>query len=181
MIAPIRERERAERKRRGEPHPFAGGYLFNSGIDPTAIPLPSNNEEMPAAPVDEDVEMRGSSPDPLDNWGADAASLCDALITDAFVALSEDVGDGQSLLSLQDAVEFAFAARVRSGVPSEPNQWRDIAGCKDAEMWRAAALVEFNALLENGTFEPVSVERCSRLECKPTGLQHTETILGIQR
>ena len=90
---------------------------------------------MPAAQGDEDVEMRGSSPDPLDNWGAGAASLCDALITDAFVTLSEDVGDGQSLLSLQDAVDFAFAARVRSGVPSEPNQWRDIAGREDAEMW----------------------------------------------
>ena len=25
------------------------------------------------------------------------------------------------------------------------------------------------------------VQRCKQLECKPTGLQHTETILGIQR
>lgn len=31
----------------------------------------------------------------------------------------------------------------------------DIKGRPDADLWRAAALDEFNALLENGTFEPV--------------------------
>ena len=89
-------------------------------------------------------EPRESSPDPLDLFN-------DALIAESLLHFAEqDVH-----MSLEEALEFAFAAKANSRLPSEPAQWRDIAGRPDAHLWHAAALEEFNALLDNGTFEPV--------------------------
>ena len=42
-------------------------------------------------------------------------------------------------------------------MPSEPEHWKDIRGRSDAGEWYAAAQDEFQALLDNGTFEPVQL------------------------
>ena len=78
----------------------------------------------------------------------------DSLIAESLSALADD---GADCLSLQDAIEFAFNASAESRLPSEPNQWKDIAGRPDAARWHQAALEEFNALLESGTFQPVQL------------------------
>ena len=94
---------------------------------------------------------REESPDPMNLFDLPSD---DAQMADAFQAFQDD-----SLLyfDLQEAVEFAFEAAAGSRLPSEPNQWKDIKGRADAEKWHEAAVEEFSALLENGTFEPVQL------------------------
>lgn len=134
-------------------------------IHPTAQTLP-----------EEDAEMHDETPDLLNNWGSNAVQLCDALITDVLTDFAEEHQEDNSLFGLQVAVEYAFNAC--SSLPSEPSQWRDIKERPDADLWCAAALEEFNALLENGTFEPmhlppsrntISCRWVFKLKCKPDG------------
>ena len=103
---------------------------------------------------EEDEEMpdahRESSADPIDFLGQEA----DALIAHSFEQLAEHE---DAFLSLQQALEFAFNASSEKRLPSEPEHWRDISGRPDAEKWHNAALEEFSALLETGTFEPVQL------------------------
>ena len=108
--------------------------------------------------VDEDEEYAAEpSSDPLGNWGSDALNLCDALCTESLISLSEDIVQGDDLYSLEEAMEYAFNAKESSSLPSEPNQWKDIAGRPDAGEWRKAAADEFQALLDNETFVPVKL------------------------
>ena len=72
----------------------------------------------------------------------------------ALLALSAQQRD---FFTLSEAVEFAFNANSEMRLAAEPNQWKDIAGRPDASKWHDAAFEEFNALLENGTFEPVQL------------------------
>ena len=97
-----------------------------------------------------DVEMedqRDSSPDPLDFLSNDAL----------MVQSLQDMAGNASYLSLEDAFEYALQSKLQHSVPSEPVHWKDIAGRPDAELWHAATMEEFSALLENGTFEPVKL------------------------
>ena len=112
------------------------------------------------AAIDEEMEQDDedepeTSSDPLGRWDTEAAALCDALCTEALLTLSEDTAAGHDLYSMQEALEYAFNVRALSAHPSEPNQWKDIAGRPDAEQWRKAAADEFQALLDNDTFTPV--------------------------
>ena len=103
------------------------------------------------APYEESEEEDDSSSDPIDFLGQQQ-SAADAHIGDAFRTIC---AEEELTFSLEEAIEFAFDARAAPRLPSEPNQWRDIRGRPDASQWHAAALEEFTALLENGTFEPV--------------------------
>ena len=93
---------------------------------------------------------RESSADPIDFLGQED----EALIAHSFEQLAEHEN---AFLSLQQALEFAFNASSEKQLPSEPEHWRDISGRPDAEKWHNAALEEFSALLETGTFEPVQL------------------------
>ena len=53
--------------------------------------------------------------------------------------------------------EYALASKLQNSKSSEPSQWKDIKERPDAHLWYAAALEEFNALLENGTFELIKL------------------------
>ena len=116
----------------------------------SSVPPPAH---IPSDPAPQDEAERPSSPDPLDFLGQQASEQ-DALIADALQALSAEQSD---CFTLSEAVEFAFNANSEMRLPSEPNQWKDIAGRPDASKWHDAAMEEFNALLENGTFEPVQL------------------------
>ena len=69
-----------------------------------------------------------SSSDPLGRWDEEAVGLCDALCTESLISLSEDIVQGDSFYSLEQAMEYAFNAKSLSNLPSEPNQWKDIRG-----------------------------------------------------
>ena len=127
-------------------------------------PIPDSDEEMDSVSSGEQQSVssqeqeqqqqqqqqeRSSSPDPLNLFEQD-----DALIANALKAILDD---HSSYFTLQEAVEFAFAVKQEKRLPSEPAQWRNIKGRPDAAQWHAAALEEFNALLENGTFVPVQL------------------------
>ena len=94
---------------------------------------------------------RESSPDPLDFLST--IQKGDVLIAES---LAEIVNQG-TFLSLEDAFEYALASKLQNSKSSEPSQWKDIKECPDAHLWYAAALEEFNALLENGTFESIKL------------------------
>ena len=70
------------------------------------------------------MQMRESSPDPLDNWDSDAVRQCDALIGNTFAQLAEE----DTAFTLQEALEYAYSTST-----SEPEQWRDIKGREDKE------------------------------------------------
>lgn len=114
-------------------------------LDPSALDFEFGRPQQPPQQSD---EPRESSPDPMDLFNQDS------LIADA---LSTICADKLDTFSLQEAIEYAFDASAPSRLPSEPNQWRDIRGRADEAQWHAAALEEFTALLENGTFEPVQL------------------------
>ena len=80
-LAPLREKERAAGPQLSEP------IQLN-------IPQQPHPPSQPAAAEqeieDEDVQMRESSPDPLDNWDSDAVRQCDALIGNTFAQLAEE-------------------------------------------------------------------------------------------
>ena len=101
-----------------------------------------------------DVEMRESSPDPLDLL-AQAEAEQDAFIAQSLVDLAMRAEQDSEFMTLEDAFEYALASKLADSKPSEPTHWRDIQGRPDAHLWHAAALEEFNALLDNGTFEPI--------------------------
>ena len=116
---------------------------------------------------EQDTEMhdtephRESSPDPLDFLSAIQES--DALIAEL---LAEIVNQG-IFLSLEDAFEYALASKLQNSKSSEPTQWKNIKEHPDAHLWYAAALEEFNALLENGTFEPIKLPpNCKAIGCR---------------
>ena len=94
---------------------------------------------------------RESSPDLLDFLSATQEG--DALIAES---LAEIVNQG-IFLSLEDAFEYALASKLQNSKSSEPTQWKDIKERPDAHLWYAAALKEFNALLENSTFKPIKL------------------------
>ena len=125
-----------------------GPSLFN---DTPQQPAASSTQQEQQEQQQDEEEEREDSPDPLDMFGQPSS---DALIAHSFQSLSDDAAE---FYTLQEAIELAFASRTGSRLPSEPNQWRDIKGRPDAAEWHAAALEEFNALLENGTFEPVQL------------------------
>ena len=95
---------------------------------------------------DAEMEERETSPDPLDFLSNDA------LVVHAVDFMTDSSAE---YLSYEDALNFALLSV--SGVPSEPEHWKDIRGRSDAGEWYAAAQDEFQALLDNGTFEPVQL------------------------
>ena len=97
---------------------------------------------------DAEMEERETSPDPLD-----------FLSNDALVAHAVDFMTDSSAeyLSYEDALNFALLSVSKSGVPSEPEYWKDIRGRSDAGEWYAAVQDKFQALLDNGAFELVQL------------------------
>ena len=73
-LAPLREQERAAGPQLSEP------IQLNVPQQP---PPPLQPAAAEPEEEDEDVQMRDSSPDPLDNWNSDAVNQCDALIGNA--------------------------------------------------------------------------------------------------
>ena len=135
----------------------------SSGLVPPFEFRPQQHPQPPSEqPIrtqeEEDVDMdRSSSPDPLDFLGQQQQqpeSEEEELMAIALSALSAQQSD---FFTLSEAVEFAFNANSEMRTAAEPNQWKDIAGRPDASKWHDAAFEEFNALLENGTFEPVQL------------------------
>ena len=134
----------------------------SSSSTPTQQTAPEASVPLPASPVatpqeEQDEEMhdaewdRESSPDPIDSFSG--AQQADAFIAQSLV----DLAEGNEFLSLEDAFEYALASKLQKEKASEPTHWGDIKGRSDAHLWHAAALEEFNALLESGTFEPVKL------------------------
>ena len=97
---------------------------------------------------DDEMEERGTSPDPLDFLSQDA------LIASAVEHLADFDSE---YLSYEDALEFALLCSQKANLASEPTHWKDIRGRPDAGEWYAAAQDEFQALMDNGTFEPVEL------------------------
>jgi hypothetical protein len=125
---------------------------FNFAPEQDAPPLHAQGIPEEDKPMEEDVQdeqHRESIPDPLNFLGQDA------MIADALVNLTTANEPECDLLTLDEAFQFALASKLQTGKPSEPSHWKDIEGRSDAHLWHAATLEEFNALLENGTFEPV--------------------------
>ena len=130
--------------------------MYNENRQPASRTLPTFPEdedpETEEGQQNSDEEMQESSPD---LGGYDAVEQCNALIVDALSELSECLDStDRSLFSLSDAVEYAFNSKSDSRLPSEPSQWKNIKGRPDAALWHAAAIEEFKALMDNGTFEP---------------------------
>lgn len=141
---------------------------------PTAsefIHRPKVTTSQPEPKVEKIEEMQvdpESSTDELDLLNMDTSE--DTLVCEAMAYMAANPDMGSRFLTLEEAFEYAFTttnhfehafkATEHSTHPSEPDQWRDIAGRPDEHLWRTAAMEEFTALLENGTFEPV---------CLPSG------------
>lgn len=132
------------------PHypPFRTGPSETLG-EPFTLNIPETVQEERSVPQaqsreEEDEPMRSSSPDPLDMFTGENAE------EDVYAA-------GCQYLSLEECIDYCLAVEASKRFPSEPNQYKDIRKRPDAAQWYAAAVEEFTALLENGTFEPVAL------------------------
>ena len=138
--------------RRGE---ASGSRSQQSASTPTA-PTHQQSVQAPSGDVEMDSESdagdRESSPDPIDFLSHNA----DALIADSVAHMA---GMDSDYLSYEDALNFALQSAADNGFPSEPEHWKDIKNRPDASKWYAAAQEEFQALLDNGTFEPVQLPK----------------------
>ena len=72
---------------------------------------------------DDEMEERGTSPDPLDFLSQDA------LIASAVEHLADFDSE---YLSYEDALEFALLCSQKANLASEPTHWKDIRGRPDA-------------------------------------------------